>query len=319
MSNIRHPRHGSLQFWPRKKAARRYSRIRNWPVSKSAKLLGFAGYKAGMTHINFIDNSTSINKGSLISQPVTILECPPIKTYSLRFYKSSINGIKLVSELYNKNVNKQLTRKLKPSKKDNNIPSDYDIIHALVYTQPHLTGIGSKKPELFEIQLSTKDINYARSLFEKDIRLQDVFQEGQQLDVHAVTKGKGLQGAIKRFGLKLKQHKSEKKTRSAGTLGPWRPKKVAFSVPHAGQMGYHTRTEYNKWLLKIGSKPEDVNPDGGFLNYGMIKNDYILLYGSIPGPAKRLIRLTDARRQNKKIPAQPPEIKYVSQASKQGK
>ena len=29
-------------------------------------------------------------------------------------------------------------------------------------------------------------------------------------------------------------------------------------------MGYHTRTELNKFVLKIGDKPEDVNPSGGF-------------------------------------------------------
>lgn len=319
MPNIRRPRRGSLQFWPRKRAARRYSRIRSWPTAKSNKILGFAGYKAGMTHINFIDNSTSINKGAIVSYPVTILECPPLKTYSLRFYKNSIHGLKLVAEVNNKSHNKNLSRKLKPSKKHNDFPQDFDIIRAVVHTQPYLTNLGNKKPEVFELQLSSNDAEYAKSLFEKDIRLHDVFQDGQQVDAHAVTKGKGLQGAIKRFGARLKQHKSEKKRRSIGTLGPWRPKKVAFSVPHAGQMGYHTRTEYNKWVMKIGNKPEDVNPAGGFINYGIIKNDYLILKGSIPGPSKRLIRLTGPARPNKKIPYQPAEIKYISQESKQGK
>ncbi len=319
MPNIHRPRHGSLQFWPRKRSARPYSRIKSWPTSKVTKLLGFAGYKAGMTHVNFVDNSTSINKGSIISYPVTIIECPPLKVYSLRFYKSSLTSIKLIGELFNKNTNKILTRKLHPSKKENHAPKDYDFIRAIVYTQPHLTGLGSKKPEMFEMQLSSNDLDYAKSLFEKDIRLHDVFHEGQQIDAHAVTKGKGLQGSIKRFGLKLKHHKSEKKRRSTGTLGPWRPKKVRFSVPHAGQMGYHTRTEYNKWIMKIGNKPEEINPNGGFINYGIIKNDYLILKGSIPGPSKRLIQLTDPARSNKKIPAQPPEIKYVSLESKQGK
>ena len=318
MSNIHHPRRGSLQYWPRKRSARHYARVRAWADAKQPKLLGFAGYKAGMTHIQIIDNSSSTTKGMIISLPVTVLECPPIKVYSLRFYKNSSSGYKLVSEVFNKTHSKNLSRKFKPSKKQNKQPDNFDYIHAVCHTQPHLTGIGNKKPEVFEMALSSNDTNYALSLLEKDIKLQEVFQEGQQLDIHAITKGKGLQGAIKRFGLKLKQHKSEKKRRSAGTLGPWRPKKVAFSVPHAGQMGHHTRTEFNKWNIKMGNKPEEINPKGGFINYGLIKNDYLILKGSVPGPAKRLIRLTEPLRQNRKIPSQKPEIKYISQESKQG-
>ncbi len=319
MPNIRRPRHGSLQYWPRKKAARRYAAINSWPESKIAKILGFAGYKAGMTHVNFIDNSNSVSKGNIVSYPVTVLECPPLKTYSLRFYKNSIHGLKLSGEIFNKNISKQLQRKLKPSKKEKNIPEDFDYIRAVVYTQPYLTGLGNKKPEVLEMQISGKDIEYAKSLFNKDLKISDVLHEGQQIDVHAVSKGKGLQGAIKRFGLKLKQHKSEKKRRSAGSLGPWRPKKVAFSVPHAGQTGYHTRTELNKWVIKIGNNPNDINPSSGFINYGLIKNDYLILKGSLPGPSKRLITLSEPARPNKKIPLQAPQLKYISQESKQGK
>ena len=102
MGNIHRPRHGSIQYWPRKKAARNYARVRAWKYASSKKLLGFAGYKAGMTHVNFIDNSTSVNKGSLVSYPVTIVECPPLKTLSLRFYKNTHDGLKLISEIFSK-------------------------------------------------------------------------------------------------------------------------------------------------------------------------------------------------------------------------
>lgn len=84
-------------------------------------------------------------------------------------------------------------------------------------------------------------------------------------------------------------------------------------------MGYHRRTEYNKKILKIGeaSEADQINPKGGFIRYGLIKNDHILLKGSVPGPAKRLIILRKAIRAPEKG-VEAPQVTYISTASKQG-
>ncbi len=317
MANIHKPRKGTLQFWPRKRAKRIYPRIKNWPKVDATKLLGFAGYKVGMTHASILDNSNSTTKNLVINCPVTVIECPPLKTFSLRFYKKIDYKMQLISEVFNKNVDKELLRRVKLSKKDNKESNEFDELRLVVYTQPKLVGIGKKKPEIFEIKLANNDVEYAKQLFDKEIRIKDVFKEGQQIDVHAVTKGKGYSGTIKRFGLKLKRHKSEKHKRAAGNLGAWTPSKVAFSAPQPGQMGFHTRVEYNKWLLKIDNDGSKINPKGGFLNYGLIKSDYIILKGSVPGPVKRLIRLKEPTRPSRKIPTNV-EIKYISLSSKQG-
>ena len=84
-------------------------------------------------------------------------------------------------------------------------------------------------------------------------------------------------------------------------------------------MGFHQRTEYNKWLLKISDKPEEINPKGGFVNFGFVKNNYLMLKGSIGGSKKRAVIITDTIRPNKKILNKVPEIKYISLESKQGK
>jgi len=85
----------------------------------------------------------------------------------------------------------------------------------------------------------------------------------------------------------------------------------------AGQMGYHQRTEYNKRILKIGNNGEEVTPKGGFLHYGIIKNNYVILKGSVQGPPKRLIVLRSAIRcPEDKFGL--PEITYLSRESKQG-
>ncbi len=158
---------------------------------------------------------------------------------------------------------------------------------------------------------------FAHEHLSKDIPLEKVFKEGNVVDVHAVTKGKGTQGPVKRFGIALKNQKSEKGRRRPGSLGPWRGQAhVMYRVANAGQMGYHTRTEWNKQILKISSKAEEINPKGDFLRYGKVQNSYVLLKGSVAGPAKRLIRFNFATR-NYKIPEEPYAIDYISTSSKQ--
>jgi len=320
MPKAHRPRSGSMQFWPRKRAKRAYARVRSWPEIKENKLLGFIGYKAGMTHIMAKDNTpTSLTKNQTISLPVTIIECPSLKPFSIRFYKTEDNASKVISEIFAKNTNKELKRKIKISKKQNKEPEDFDNLKLIVYTQPKLIGTGKKKPDILELAISgskEEKLQLAKKLLEQnEIKLQDVFQENQILDISSITKGKGFQGTVKRFGVTIRQHKSEKTKRGVANLGAWTPKRVSYRVPQAGRMGYHQRIEYNKQLIKLGTDPKEINPKSGFLHYGLIKNPYILIKGSIPGPAKRTIVLTYPRRSKQKI--QNLEITKISLESKQ--
>ena len=83
-------------------------------------------------------------------------------------------------------------------------------------------------------------------------------------------------------------------------------------------MGYHQRTEFNKKVVKVGTDGAEVTPKGGFLNYGEVRNNYILVHGSVPGPTKRLIRFRDATRLPKKAEVEAVDVTYVSVESKQG-
>ena len=325
MPNKRKPRDGSMQFWPRVRADREYPRLKNQPVIKDVKPVGFAGYKVGMTHIIVTDNlPNGLSKGQDLFVPVTIIECPPLKVSSLKFYKNTQDGRKTVGEVYSSSLDKEFERKaLKPmSVKKIEDVKDFDDVRLVVYTQPKLTGIGKKMPEIFEVAIGgSKDdkLKYAQEKLGKEITVKEVFREGQQLDVHAVTKGKGTQGPMKRFGISRRRHKSEKSIRNPGSLGAWKAQgKTMWRVAHAGKTGYNNRTEYNKWLMKIGEKGEEIAQSGGIHNYGIVKNNYLLVKGGIAGPAKRLIRLNDAIRAKKQTPKNAPEILYVSQATKQG-
>jgi len=291
-----------MQIWPRKRAKRAFSRIRNWQKRDELGLQAFIGYKAGMTHIIAKDLSPhTMYKNDKISLPVTIIECPPLKPLSLRFYNNSYNGLSLIAEVFGKSVDREIKKILKIPKKEIAIPEKFDYLRLRIYTQPKLTSVGKKKPETLEIDIGGKDkketLQLAQGLLEKEIRLSDVLKHKKFYDVHAVTKGKGFQGTIKRYHGKIRQHKAEKTKRGIGTLGSWHPNKVQYTVPQAGRMGYHQRTEYNKLSLVIGSDPSKINPKSGFLHYGFVKNDYIMLKGSVPGPTKRTVIITTALRK----------------------
>ena len=322
MPKEHHPRHGSMQFWPRVRAKKPYARVRSWQRVTKDPLLAFMGYKAGMTHVLGIDTRKNANtKGEETSTPVTIIECPPMKIAGVRVYLDKYLGKKVSKDIMFKN-DKELARKIPASKKTHELnikATDYSELRLLVYTQPKLAGVGKKRPELFEVGLSgtmEDKLKFATEHKDKELLLQNFFKEGEYVDIHAVTTGKGLQGPVKRFGVAFKNHKTEKGVRRVGSLGPWSAQgHILFRVAHAGQMGYQLRTEYNKLIFKISNKPEEVNPAGAFMQYGNVKSTYIMLKGSVAGPAKRAIIFTKPYRQCKTETI--PTITQINTSSKQ--
>ena len=86
------PRKGSWQFWPCKRASKFLPSV-NWNAinSQGKGLKGFICYKTGMVSGYVKDNTEhSMTKGKNIIVPITILECPGMKIFSVRFYKNSI-------------------------------------------------------------------------------------------------------------------------------------------------------------------------------------------------------------------------------------
>ena len=300
MSAPKSPRKGSLQFWPRKRASKLLPSV-NWNAINSGKnLKGFICYKVGMASAYVKDNTEhSMTKGKKIAVPVTIMECPPLKILSVRFYK---NG-RVVKEILADNPDKELKKIIKfPKKKGEKIDDvkDYDDIRVIVYSQIKKTNL-KKTPDIIEIGLVgslNEKLNYAKEKMNKEISLSEIFEKGQLADARGLTKGKGLSGPVKRFGITLKQHKSEKGRRRPGSLGPWHPARVIFRVPMAGQMGMFTRVVYNNKIIKIG-KPEELNLKG-ITHYGDVKTEYALIRGSVQGPQKRQILLTYPLRETKK-------------------
>jgi large subunit ribosomal protein L3 len=329
MPDIHHPKRGSHGYSPRKRARDEKPHIKSWPKGgDKPKIQGFLGYKAGMTHAFVVDyRPTSTTSGREVVMPVSVVETPPIKVAAVRAYKKTFHGLETIGEIWADKLYPELSKRLSLSKKEKKKNWDFtkesDEIRILVYTQPKLvTGIPKKIPEIRELRISGGSIEeqtkYAKEILGKEVKINDAVKEGDMLDIIAVTKGKGFQGHVKRWGVKLLTHKNSKHRRMIGTAGSWHPNWIQATVPQAGQMGYHQRTESNKRVLKIGEDGEEITPAGGFPNYGVIRNSYILLHGSIPGPAKRLVSMRDAIRYQRGVKVEKPEISYISTTSKQG-
>ncbi|MEM7814124.1 MAG: 50S ribosomal protein L3 [Candidatus Aenigmatarchaeota archaeon] len=314
MPTIKRPKKGSQAFYPRKRAKRIYPAVSTYPETEKPKLLDFAGYKAGMLTVVLIDNvKNSPTFGQEVATPATVIECPPLRVIGIRAYKLTTKGFQVLTEVWTKNLPKDIERKVKVKPNEEKISEieknleKISKIRLIVATQPRYSGVGKKKPEIFEIEVGGKDVKekfeFAKQMLGKDVKVSEVFKQGEYVDVIAVTKGKGTEGPVKRFGVFIQSRHAKEKRRHVGSLGQEEPGKVRHTVPMAGQLGFQTRTEFNKRILKIGEDGKEITPSSGFTRYGVVKSDYILVEGSVPGPKKRLIRIRAAIR--------PPKLKFL--------
>nr|AJS12899.1 large subunit ribosomal protein L3 [uncultured archaeon] len=301
MPTRRRPRKGSLQFWPRKRAYKFLPSV-NWNAINSGKnIKGFIAYKAAMTSAIVKDNTAnSMTKGKKIAIPITILECPSMRILSVRFYKNN----KVAKEILVEKIEKEMKKKIKfPKKIENKIDSikleNYDDIRIICYSQVKKTNI-KKTPDISEIGLNgnlEEKFKFAKEHLNKEIHISQVFEKGDLTDIRGLTTGKGFVGPVKRFGITLKSHKSEKGVRRPGSLGPWHPARVTFRAPQAGQLGMFTRAVYNNKIIEI-SKPEQREIKN-LKNFGDIKTDYLIVRGSVQGPSKRQLIITSPLRKTK--------------------
>jgi large subunit ribosomal protein L3 len=286
--------------------------------------VGFAGYKAGMTHLYYIEDRRRVPEyGQEVKSSATVIDTPPLLVVAIRAYKRTAEGIQPFTEAWIANQPKDLLRKInfttdpQPNKVLDNIDknlNNIDEIRVIVATQPRLTSVPKKVPDLMEIPVSggslSDQFEYAKNLFGNFVSVNDVFNPGEGIDVIGVTKGKGFQGPVKRWGIRILSRKSRKSKRAVASIGPWVPRRVMPQVPRAGQMGFHHRTEYNKRIMLIGTDSERINPLSGFKNYGIVNGDYLLLKGSVIGPAKRLIKLRKTVRATG-YSKETPQITYL--------
>ncbi|MEL6412854.1 MAG: 50S ribosomal protein L3 [Bacteroidota bacterium] len=103
------------------------------------------------------------------------------------------------------------------------------------------------------------------------IRLEDIFEEGEYVDVTGISKGKGFQGVVKRHGFAgvgQRTHGQHNRERAPGSIGGASyPARVFKGMRMAGQTGGQRVKIANLRILKI--VPE---------------HNLIIINGSVPGP-----------------------------------
>ena len=177
-------------------------------------------------------------------------------------------------------------------------------------------------------------VEFGLKLFESAIPVDTVFNPSEVVDSLAITKGHGFEGVIARWGVTRLPRKTHKGLRKVACIGAWHPSRVGYTVPRAGQDGFHHRVMANKKIYKIGKSAEVdkgnarcetdltdkvITPMGGFPKYGIVNQDYMLIKGTIQGPIKRVITLRKALRvRTSKSYTEQINVKFIDTSSKWG-
>jgi len=361
-----------MGFYPRKRAARHRGKVkkfaRDTDPKKACHLTAFMAYKAGMSHVvREVDKPGSKSHKKDVVDAITILEAPPLVVVGVTGYIETPRGLRTLATVWAKNVNDEFRRRMyknwsaskkRAFKKRMDGSSDgakkldselarikkhCTIVRAICHTQMKKVNIGQIKAHVMEIQINggsvSDKVDFAVNLFEKQVPVSTVFNEGEMVDLCAVTKGHGFQGVISRFGVTKLPRKTHKGLRKVACIGAWHPARVQTTVPRAGQHGYHHRTELNKKIFKIGEAAlqadgtvKDTNatteydltekaitPLGGFPHYGNVLHEYLMIKGCVAGSVKRVITLRKSLlAQTSRAATEMPKLKFIDTSSKFG-
>jgi len=364
------PRHGSMGFTPKKRSKRHRGKVKAFPKddpSKPPHLTAFIAYKAGMTHIvREVDKPGSkVNKKEVV-EAVTILETPPMVIVGIVGYIETPRGPRAFKTVFAEHLSEDCKRRFyknwyKSKKKaftkyakkwtdeegQKSIESDLNkikkyctVVRVIAHTQMKLMKHRNKKAHIMEIQVNggtvAEKVDWARQHLEKQVPIEQVFEQDEMIDCIGVTKGKGYKGVTSRWHTKKLPRKTHKGLRKVACIGAWHPSRVSFTVARAGQKGYHHRTEVNKKIYRIGKSTltaegkknasteydlteKNINPMGGFPHYGLVNQDYLMIRGCCIGVKKRPITLRKSLIvQTKRFASEKINLKWIDTSSKFG-
>jgi large subunit ribosomal protein L3e len=359
------PRMGHLGFLPKKRSQRARGKCKKFPrddASKDPHLTAFLGFKAGMTHVvRDVDKPGSKLHKKETLEAVTIVETPAMVVVGVVGYVKTPQGLRALNTVWAEHLNDEIRRRFyknwfkskkkaftKYAKKYQNgsieqdldmLRKNADVIRVIAHTQVRkVKNLKQKKAHMMEIQVNggknvAEKVDFAYKYFEKAIPVDAVFTKDEMIDCISVTRGKGFEGVITRWGVTKLPRKTHRGLRKVACIGSWHPARVGWSVPRAGQHGYHHRTEMNKKIYRVGKEGDashsattdhdatekGINPMGGFPHYGLIKNDYLMIKGSVGGPRKRLITLRRTlHKQARRVCTEEITIKFIDTSSKFG-
>jgi large subunit ribosomal protein L3e len=326
-------------------------------------LTAFRGYKAGMTHVvRGVDRPGALMHKREVVDAVTILETPPMVVVGVVGYVETPNGLRTLTTVFAEHLSEEFKRRCyknwyKSKKKaftkyaakyqtdgGKDIEHELDriakfcsVVRVIAHSQVKKLNLRLKKAHIMEIQINggadaKAKVDFAKSLFEKEITIDSVFSEKENLDVLGVTKGKGFEGVVTRWGVSRLPRKTHRGLRKVACIGSWHPSRVSTTVPRAGQNGYFHRTEMNKKVYRIGKKGDkascqtaadltekSITPMGGFVHYGEVNEDWIMLKGACVGVKKRpLILRKSLMNHTSRKHLETVDLKFIDTSSKLG-
>ena len=355
-----------MGFLPRKRCTHNRGHVRSFPKDKSDEkphLTAFMGYKAGMTHIvRTLDRPGSKAHRQEIVEAVTILETPPMVVVGIVGYVETPQGLRTLTSVFAEHLDESCKRRFyknwynskkkafsnyaarlateegkeEMDKKLRKIVDYCQVVRVLAHTQIDKVRIGQKKAHLMEIQVNggsvEEKVAFAKSLLEKEVKVSDVFEMNELIDTIGVTKGKGFEGVTTRWGTTRLPRKTHRGVRKVACVGAWHPSRLHYTVPRAGQNGYHHRTDVNKKIYRMGAAGDaksastendltekSITPMGGFPHYGEVKNDWIMVKGGVMGTKKRVITLRKSlRTHTRKADHEAITLSFIDTSSKMG-
>ena len=211
------------------------------------------------------------------------------------------------------------------------------VVRVIAHTQVKKLKLRQKKAHVMEIQVNgggsvAEKVDYAKGLFEQEVPVDTVFNQGEMIDVCGVTRGHGTEGVVTRWGVTRLPRKTHRGLRKVACIGAWHPSRVSFSVARSGQNGYHHRTEMNKKIYRIGKAGDaksasteadltekSITPMGGFPHYGEVNEDWLMLKGCVAGSRKRCLTLRRSLHANfSRVQMEEINLKFIDTSSKFG-
>jgi large subunit ribosomal protein L3e len=210
------------------------------------------------------------------------------------------------------------------------------VVRVIAHSQVKKLNLRLKKAHIMEIQINGGDsaakVDFAKGLFEKEISVDSIFNKDENIDIIGVTKGHGYEGVVTRWGVSRLPRKTHRGLRKVACIGSWHPARVSTTVARAGQDGYFHRTEINKKVYRMGKKDDksscqteadltekSITPMGGFVHYGEVNEDWMMIKGGVVGVKKRALVLRKSMlKHTNRMQLETIDIKFIDTSSKLG-
>jgi len=138
-----------------------------------------------------------------------------------------------------------------------------------------------EKPKKIKKPQAQKPYRYLREFKDGEYKVKDkidvsIFREGDKVKISGISKGKGFQGAVKRWGFSGRNatHGVKHEHRTLGSVGSTFPERVIKGKKMPGRMGFERVTVKNLKVVKVDKE-----------------NNLLAIRGAVPGRRGTLLEI----------------------------